>query len=108
MTQPAQVARITPAGVVTMFPVTLGSSPTGIVSGSDGNLWLTERGGPPTGVGRVAKMTTAGVVTEYDLAVASHPDGTPPAPTGTYGWRKRVTWGRRGSQARSPASPQRA
>jgi streptogramin lyase len=49
---PNRVARITPAGVVTEFPVGTGSTqPGGITTGPDGNVWFTEP--PPLRIGRL-------------------------------------------------------
>src|SRR5262249_10953894 len=39
-----RIGRITPAGVVTDFAITPGSSPQEITAGPDGNLWFTEFG----------------------------------------------------------------
>ena len=36
------IGRITPAGVVTQYPASTSSGPTGIAAGPDGNLWFTE------------------------------------------------------------------
>jgi streptogramin lyase len=54
-----KVGRITPAGVVTVFPVSV--RPRRITTGPDGNLWFTGEGN------RIARMTTAGTVTEFVL-----------------------------------------
>jgi len=56
------IGRITPAGVITEFPIpTGGSEPDGgITSGPDGNLWFTEGTG-----NRIGRITTAGVITEF-------------------------------------------
>ena len=72
------IGRITPAGVVTTFPVpTAHAVPDQIAAGADGNLWFTEDSG---GIGRI---TTAGVVTEFQpptannftYGIAAGPDG---------------------------------
>ena len=54
------VARITTAGVVTLFGPSSGT-PGGIAAGLDGNLWLTEGGSR----GRIARVTTTGAITEF-------------------------------------------
>jgi streptogramin lyase len=54
------IGRITPAGVITEFPLAAASDPGGITTGPDGNLWFTELG--PNKIGRI---TTAGVVSEF-------------------------------------------
>ncbi|HEV2032957.1 MAG TPA: hypothetical protein VGU71_01965 [Candidatus Dormibacteraeota bacterium] len=60
-----RVGRMTPAGVLTEFPIpTFDSSPSAIVAGPDGNLWFVESHFRNTAV---ARITTAGVVTEYPL-----------------------------------------
>jgi len=40
------IGRITPSGTITEFPSSLpaGSNPSGIVTGSDGNLWFADQG----------------------------------------------------------------
>src|SRR5581483_747204 len=58
---PNDVARITPAGVVTEFTVpTASSNPQQIIGASDGNLWFTE-----FGANKIAKVTTTGTFTEF-------------------------------------------
>jgi len=47
-----QIGRMTPAGVVTEFPLPAGSAPYGIVVGPDGNLWFAE-----TGSNKIGRMT---------------------------------------------------
>jgi hypothetical protein len=68
------IGRITPAGVITEFPVT--NAGRGITTGPDGNLWYT------TGfVGTIGRITPAGVATEFPLAtfggtfIVTGPDG---------------------------------
>jgi streptogramin lyase len=72
-----QIGRITTAGVITEFPIPtggstlctspfVGSCPTGITAGLDGNLWFVEEG-----ANQVAKITTAGVITEYPIPLAN-------------------------------------
>ncbi len=75
---PPALGRITPAGVVTEFPITTGSGggAYGLTSGPDGDLWFTL--GTTTG-----KMTTQGVPTLYtgnaegdvESEIATGPDG---------------------------------
>lgn len=58
-----KIGRITPAGVITEFPLpTADSQPLDIVSGPDGNLWFTQYG-----ANRIGRITPAGVVTEFPL-----------------------------------------
>lgn len=70
-----EVARITPAGVVTEFTIpTANSQPQMIVSGSDGNLWFTEYSTSPSpGTSSIAKVTTSGTFTEYSTLFAPPP-----------------------------------
>ena len=62
-TEPAghRIGRITPAGVVTEFPLSADATPVGITVGPDGNLWFTEGAGP----GWLGRISTSGVVEEY-------------------------------------------
>ena len=60
-----QIGRMTPAGVITEFPLpTPNSLAVGIVYASDGNLWFTEY------AGRVGRITLAGTVTEFPVPTA--------------------------------------
>ncbi len=53
-------------GVVTEFPIpTANSSPSGITTGSDGNLWFTER------AGKIGRITPSGVITELPIPTAN-------------------------------------
>jgi hypothetical protein len=52
-----QIGRITPAGVLTEFPLTLNSLPRGITAGPDGNLWFTEFLNE-----KIGQMTTGGAL----------------------------------------------
>ena len=57
------IGRITPAGVITEFPITTpGAYPSDITSGPDGALWFTENtsSGP-----RIGRITTDGVITDF-------------------------------------------
>ena len=75
-----QIGRITPAGVITEFPLSDGSVPAGIALGPDGNLWFCENG-----ANAIGRITPAGVVTEFPLPdafpaggpsdIAAGPDG---------------------------------
>ena len=71
------VGRITPAGVITEFPLpTPLSHPHGIVTGSDGNLWVA------LGSGAVARVTPAGVITEFPIGHPSSPNQIVSGPDG--------------------------
>jgi streptogramin lyase len=54
---PSKVARVTPAGLVTEFPLPADRGPKGIVAGPDGNLWVAEVGGAA-----IAKVSPQGTV----------------------------------------------
>jgi streptogramin lyase len=58
------IGKITPAGVVTEYPIHPGqwTTPQGITAGPDGALWFVE-----TLVDRIGRITTGGVVTEYPI-----------------------------------------
>ena len=69
------IGRITPAGVVTTFPVP--APPQGIGAGPDGALWFGERT-----AAKIGRITTSGAVTEFPTgmdgtvaAIAAGPDG---------------------------------
>jgi streptogramin lyase len=55
------IGRITPAGVITEYPIpTQTSYPRGIVSGPDGNLWFVE-----SHANKIGRITPAGVISEF-------------------------------------------
>ena len=63
------IRKISPAGVVSAFPVTDVSSSQDITIGPDGNIWFTVQG---FGGGGIGKMNTAGVVLgKYQLPSGS-------------------------------------
>jgi streptogramin lyase len=58
---------------ITEYPLpTPGTSPEGIVAGSDGNLWFTEQNGENGGIGRISPT---GQVTEFHTGIS--PGGAP-------------------------------
>ena len=62
-----KVGRITPAGVITEFPIPTASSlPWAITPGPDGSLWFTERTG-----NKIGRITPAGVITEFPIPTAN-------------------------------------
>jgi virginiamycin B lyase len=64
----ASIGRITPAGTITAFPLTLPyDSVGGITSGPDGNLWFTvgEACTEPCHQPAIGRITTSGVVTNF-------------------------------------------
>jgi streptogramin lyase len=76
------IARMTPAGAVTQFPLLESNSnnqadPTAIVVGPDRNIWFTEASG-----GKLGRITTAGVITEFRLPGTGNPQGLTVGPDG--------------------------
>ncbi len=72
--------RITPAGVVTRFPVpTAGACAYGITTGPDGNIWFTEHYR-----NKIGRMTPTGTVTEFKIGPvdAGFPDDITAGPDG--------------------------
>ena len=62
----AAIARMTPDGVITEFPVSATAGAfLGIAAGPDGNIWFTESNG-----NKVGRMTTAGVLSEFPIPTA--------------------------------------
>jgi streptogramin lyase len=60
------IGRITPAGVITEFPIpTRGSMPAGIALGPEGDMWFTE-----SGVAEVGRITVAGSISELKVPSA--------------------------------------
>jgi len=60
----AAVGRIDADGAIVKYPLPSRSGPGAIVTGSDGNLWFTERGG---GVPKIGRITSAGRITHFRL-----------------------------------------
>lgn len=71
----SQIARLTPTGTFTEFPVT--QRPWDICKGPDGNVWFTEYN-PQDNTGFLGRITPSGVVTEY--ASPSYPLGLTTGP----------------------------
>jgi streptogramin lyase len=72
------VGKVTPAGVVTEYPVpTAISNLQNITAGPDGNLWFTE-----ADADQIGRITPAGVITEFPLAAGTGPVGIVPASDG--------------------------
>ena len=74
-----KIGRITPAGVITEFPIpTAGSFPQSIAGGPDGALWFTENG-----KNKIGRVTTDGDFTEFPIPTAnSGPFGIAAGPDG--------------------------
>ena len=64
------MGRITPAGVITMFPtLTTNSEPEGVTAvGADGNIWFSK-----ANRNKIGRLTTDGVMTEFDLPQSDEP-----------------------------------
>ena len=60
-----KIGRITPAGTITEFALSSGSSPAHITAGHDGSLWFTDNA-----LDEIARITVQGVVTEFPLSAA--------------------------------------
>jgi streptogramin lyase len=82
------IGRITPTGEMTVFFLPLvdfgggtltGSSPSGITTGPDGNLWFTE-----FSAGAIGRITPTGEITEFfaGLSESSGPDSITAGPDG--------------------------
>jgi len=74
------IGRITPAGLVTLFPVPSHLFPTLITAGPDGNLWFTDADldGNNDNIGRI---TPAGTIREFPVPFRqSHLNGITPGP----------------------------
>lgn len=79
-----EIAEITPAGVVTEYPLGLTDPfPYEIVGGQDGNLWFTE-----FGANKIGKMSPAGtLINEFTIPTAySHPRGITAGPSTSPLW----------------------
>lgn len=68
-----KIARVTPAGEITEFPLASGSLPAAVAAGPDGNLWFAQRGG-------IGFITPAGAVTTHKVdgivsSISPGPDG---------------------------------
>lgn len=62
------VMRITPAGVVTLYPLpTPGVFPSDFIVGADGNLWFTETDLATSQPGKIARITPSGQMTEFPV-----------------------------------------
>jgi virginiamycin B lyase len=61
------IARVTPTGTVTSFPLpTPSAGPSAVAAGPDGNVWFTERL-----AGRIGRITPSGTITEFPLPSTS-------------------------------------
>jgi virginiamycin B lyase len=82
------VARITPSGIITEFPVTRGSRPTDATAGAHGNIWFTE-----IAASQIGRIPPAGVlIGEYPTPTPnSGPLGITDGPTGGCGSPRRMS-----------------
>ena len=62
MNGPDWILKVSPAGVVTRYPLANGVGAEGVTWGPDGNVWFTE-----FWVQKVVRMTPAGVMTEFPI-----------------------------------------
>jgi RHS repeat-associated protein len=81
------IGRITPAGVITEFPIpTANSQVKQIALGPDGNLWFTESGWANStyyGIEKIGRITPAGIISEFTVPTArSQPEGISGGPDG--------------------------
>ncbi len=65
-----EIGRLTPAGQLTIFPITMAGSPVevapiGIVAGPDGNMWFADANS------RVGKITMSGVATVFPVVYST-------------------------------------
>jgi streptogramin lyase len=72
------ITRITPAGVMTAFPVSAQPTRvTDLTAGPDGNVWFTAA--PNAGGGTVGRITASGTITSFPvlapLSITTGPDG---------------------------------
>ena len=73
-TVPTKIAQITPAGVVTEYPLVPNDFVNGIAPGPDGNVWFTESD-------KISRITPSGTITRFSGAsvspgcIALGPDG---------------------------------
>src|SRR3984885_10429880 len=76
-----EIDEITPAGVISSFPLGSNAAPWGIVEGPDGNLWFTQSSAAASAIGRI---TPSGVVTLFTagLTAGSQPEGITVGPNG--------------------------
>src|SRR5438128_2252162 len=93
------IGRITPAGVITSFPVPGGVFPDQIAKGADGNLWFTD-----ALADFVGRITTGGVITTFALRAGANPVGSTPAPanSGCASWVLAKLWWRSSIQPTRP------
>jgi streptogramin lyase len=82
---PGGIARITPAGGVTTFPLPASTGLLlglgGIAAGPDGALWFTQTGFVGQ-TGKIGRITTAGVITSFPLPKYSNPTDIATGPDG--------------------------
>jgi streptogramin lyase len=72
------IGRVTPAGIITEFPVpTAQSEPNDCALGSDGNIWFTEFVG-----NKIGRITPAGAITEFSVPNVGQPNHIALGPDG--------------------------
>ena len=96
----AAIARMTPAGAMTEFPLANpAAQPLEITVGPDGNLWFSETAEP--GIGRI---TTAGEITDFPLAEGTVPVGIAAGPDGNIWFAGALAVGHFTPQGNGPAT----
>ncbi len=79
------IGRITTAGAITEFPISVSSGAAFITTGPDGALWFTESGCQtcsPVVAGVIGRITTAGDITEFPVAAGVTPSRITLGPDG--------------------------
>src|ERR1700682_425632 len=78
------VGRVTPAGVITQYPVpAAGSGSRSIIGAPDGNIWMAGRvQAPTTDTDLIIKVSPAGVVTRFSVGVGVGPESITWGPDG--------------------------
>jgi virginiamycin B lyase len=72
------IGRVTPAGTITLFPLSTNGIPVGSTAGPNGALWFVERE-----ANRIGRIIVARRVTEYPVPTGdSGPDDITAAPDG--------------------------
>src|SRR4029077_19811400 len=81
-----RIGRITPAGVITEFPLPDGTFPYDITLGPDGNLWFTA-------VGKIVRITPAGAIKQFPLRSDIGPIGITAGPDGNLWFTETASFG---------------
>jgi len=83
---PALIARITPLGGLTEFPVATPGDLDDLTAGPDGAVWFTD-----SGRNEIGRISTAGAITKFAVPTpASGPDGITAGPDGNLWFTERL------------------